>query len=255
VFVPDDLERAKILATEIYGAKVVAVKGNYDDVNRLCSEVAEALPWAFVNVNMRPFYAEGSKSLGFETAEQLGWRLPDHVVVPIASGALLTKVHRAFQELTTIGAVEAKTYRVSGAQPEGCRPVAQAFQDGAETVTPMKPNTIARSLAIGSPADGMFAMQVARETGGHIEWCTEDEIREGITLLAETEGVFTETAGGVTIANLRRMCEQGIVKPDEETVAYITGNGYKTIEAFEGRVEPTFHVPPDLDTFLGVLDR
>jgi threonine synthase len=255
VFVPDDLERAKIFATEIYGAKVVAVKGNYDDVNRLCSEVAEALPWAFVNVNMRPFYAEGSKSLGFETAEQLGWRLPDHVVVPIASGALLTKIHRAFQELTTIGAIEGKPYRVSGAQPEGCRPVAQAFQDGAETVTPMKPATIARSLAIGSPADGMFAMQVARETGGHIEWCTEDEIRDGITLLAETEGVFTETAGGVTIANLKRMCEQGIVKPDEETVAYITGNGYKTIEAFEGRVEPTFHIAPDLDTFLGALDR
>jgi threonine synthase len=196
VFVPDDLERAKILATEVYGAKVVTVKGNYDAVNRLCSEVAEALPWAFVNVNMRPFYAEGSKSLGFETAEQLGWRLPDHVVVPIASGALLTKVHRAFQELTAIGAVEDKPYRVSGAQPEGCRPVAQAFQDGAETVAPMKPDTIARSLAIGSPADGMFAMQVARETGGHIEWCTEDEIREGIGLLAETEGVFTETAGG-----------------------------------------------------------
>src|SRR4249920_2923864 len=168
VFVPDDLERAKILATEVYGAKVVTVKGNYDAVNRLCSEVAEALPWAFVNVNMRPFYAEGSKSLGFETAEQLGWRLPDHVVVPIASGALLTKIHRAFQELTAIGAVEDRPYRVSGAQPEGCRPVAQAFQDGAETVAPMKPDTIARSLAIGSPADGMFEMQVSRETGGHI---------------------------------------------------------------------------------------
>ena len=180
VFVPDDLERAKILATETYGAKVVAVKGNYDDVNRLCAEVAEALPWAFVNVNMRPYYAEGSKTLGFETAEQLGWRLPDHVVVPIASGALLTKIHRAFQELVAIGAVEEKAYRVSGAQPEGCRPVAQAFQDGAEEVTPVKPDTIARSLAIGSPADGYFALQVARETGGAIEWCTEAEILEGI---------------------------------------------------------------------------
>ena len=162
VFVPDDLERAKILATETYGAKVVAVKGNYDDVNRLCAEVAETLPWAFVNVNMRPYYAEGSKTLGFETAEQLGWRLPDHVVVPIASGALLTKIHRAFQELVAIGAVEEKAYRVSGAQPEGCRPVAQAFKDGAEEVTPVKPDTIARSLAIGSPADGYFALQVAR---------------------------------------------------------------------------------------------
>ena len=254
VFVPEDLERAKILATEAYGAKVVAVKGNYDEVNRLCSEVAEALPWAFINVNMRPYYAEGSKSLGFETAEQLGWRLPDHVVVPIASGALLTKIHRAFSELIAIGAVDEKPYRVSGAQPEGCRPVAQAFLDGAEEVTPVKPDTIARSLAIGAPADGYFALKVARATGGHIEWCTEQEIREGIQLLASTEGVFTETAGGVTIANLKRMAEQGIIKPGEEVVAYVTGNGYKTIEAFEGYVEPTYHVAPDLDEFLAALN-
>ncbi|HET9311832.1 MAG TPA: threonine synthase [Actinomycetota bacterium] len=254
VFVPDDLERAKILATEAYGAKVVAVKGNYDDVNRMCSEVADALPWAFVNVNMRPYYAEGSKSLGFETAEQLGWRLPDHVVVPIASGALLTKLHRAFGELIAIGAVEEKPYRVSGAQAEGCRPVAQAFLDGADDITPVKPDTIARSLAIGAPADGFFALKVARQTGGHIEWCTEQEIREGITLLASTEGVFTETAGGVTIANLKRMVEQGIVRPGEEIVAYVTGNGYKTIDALEGFIEPSYHVAPDLDEFLAVLD-
>jgi len=254
VFVPEDLERAKILATEAYGAKVVAVKGNYDAVNRLCSEVAEALPWAFVNVNMRPFYAEGSKSLGFEVAEQLGWRLPDHVVVPIASGALLTKVHRAFSELIAIGAVEEKPYRVSGAQPEGCRPVAQAFKNGDEQVTPMKPDTIARSLAIGSPADGMFAMQVSRSTNGTIEWCTETEIVEGIELLASTEGVFTETAGGVTIANLKRLVEQGVIRPEEETVAFVTGNGYKTIEALEGYLEPTYSVAPDLDEFLDVLD-
>ena len=253
VFVPEDLERAKILATEAYGAKVVAVKGNYDEVNRLCSEVAEALPWAFINVNMRPYYAEGSKSLGFETAEQLGWRLPDHVVVPIASGALLTKIHRAFSELIAIGAVDEKPYRVSGAQPEGCRPVAQAFLDGAEEVTPVKPDTIARSLAIGAPADGYFALKVARATGGHIEWCTEQEIREGIQLLASTEGVFTETAGGVTIANLKRMAEQGIIKPGEEVVAYVTGNGYKTIEALEGFLEPSYSVAPDLDEFLAVL--
>jgi len=253
VFVPEDLERAKILATEAYGAKVVAVKGNYDEVNRLCSEVAEALPWAFINVNMRPYYAEGSKSLGFETAEQLGWRLPDHVVVPIASGALLTKIHRAFSELIAIGAVDEKPYRVSGAQPEGCRPVAQAFLDGAEEVTPVKPDTIARSLAIGAPADGYFALKVARATGGHIEWCTEQEIREGIQLLASTEGVFTETAGGVTIANLKRMAEQGIIRPGEEVVAYVTGNGYKTIEALEGFLEPSYSVAPDLDEFLAVL--
>jgi threonine synthase len=254
VFVPEDLERAKILATEAYGASVVAVKGNYDAVNRLCSEVAEALPWAFVNVNMRPYYAEGSKSLGFEVAEQLGWRLPDHVVVPIASGALLTKVHRAFSELIAIGAVEEKPYRVSGAQPEGCNPVAAAFKAGEEQVKPVKPDTIARSLAIGSPADGMFAMQVSRQTNGAIEWCTERQIVEGIELLASTEGVFTETAGGVTIANLKRLCEQGVIHPEEETVAFITGNGYKTIDALEGFLDPTYTIAPDLDEFLAVLE-
>lgn len=255
VFVPEDLEAAKILATESYGAKVVAVKGNYDDVNRLCSEVAEALPWAFVNVNMRPYYAEGSKSLGFETAEQLGWRLPDHVVVPIASGALLTKIHRAFGELIAIGAVEEKPYRVSGAQPEGCRPVAQAFRDGADEVRPVKPDTVARSLAIGNPADGMFALQVVRQTGGAIEWCTEAEILEGIVLLAGTEGVFTETAGGVTIANLKRLVDQGVILPEEETVAYVTGNGYKTVEALANSIRPSFNVRPDLDEFLQALGR
>jgi threonine synthase len=254
VFIPEDLERAKILATAAYGAKVVAVKGNYDDVNRLCSEVADELPWAFINVNMRPYYAEGSKSLGFEVAEQLGWRLPDHVVVPIASGALLTKVHRAFSELIAIGAVEEKPYRVSGAQPEGCRPVAQAFRDGAEAVQPVKPDTIARSLAIGNPADGMFALQVSRQTGGAIEWCTEGEILDGVELLASTEGVFTETAGGVTIANLKRLVDQGVIRSDEETVAFITGNGYKTVEALEGVVEAAYNVAPDLDEFLEAID-
>ena len=254
VFVPDDLERAKILATEAYGAKVVAVEGTYDDVNRLCSEVAEALPWAFVNVNMRPYYAEGSKTLGFETAEQLGWRLPDHVVVPIASGALLTKIHRAFAELIAIGAVDEKPYRVSGAQPAGCAPVATAFADGAEEVRPVKPDTIARSLAIGSPADGFYALQIARQTTGAIGACTEDEIVDGIRLLAETEGVFTETAGGVTIANLRRFVDEGVIAPGEEVVAYVTGNGYKTIDALEGRIEPSFHVAADLDAFLDALE-
>ena len=218
VFVPEDLERAKIFATEAYGAKVVAVRGTYDDVNRLCSEVVEALPWAFVNVNMRPYYAEGSKSLGFETAEQLGWRLPDHCVVPIASGALMTKVHRAFRELVAIGAVADKPYRISGAQPEGCSPVAQAWARGDDDVRPVKPNTIARSLAIGAPADGFYAIQTGRATAGEIAACTEDEIVDGIRLLAETEGVFTETAGGVTIAVLRRLAASGVIRPDEETV-------------------------------------
>jgi threonine synthase len=253
VFVPEDLERAKILSTEAYGARVVAVKGNYDDVNRLCSEVAEALPWAFVNVNMRPYYAEGSKSLGFEVAEQLGWRLPDHVVVPIASGALMTKIHRAFRELAAIGAVADRPYRISGAQAEGCAPVARAFQEGATEVRPVKPDTIARSLAIGSPADGWYAIETAKQTGGAIEWCTEAEVVQGITLLAETEGVFTETAGGVTIANLKRLVERGVIGPDEETVALVTGNGYKTIDALEGTLEPSFHVAADLDEFLAAL--
>jgi threonine synthase len=254
VFVPDDLEAAKILATEAYGAKVVAVRGTYDEVNRLCAEVADALPWAFVNVNMRPYYAEGSKSLGFEVAEQLGWRLPDHVVVPIASGALLTKIHRAFSELIAIGAVEERPYRVSGAQPEGCAPVANAFRDGSDEVRPVKADTIARSLAIGSPADGFFALQVSRGTQGTIDACTEREILDGVRLLAETEGVFTETAGGVTIANLKRMVDRGDIRRDEETVAFITGNGFKTVEAFEGKVEPSFHVAPDLDEFLAALN-
>jgi threonine synthase len=253
VFVPEDLERAKILSTEAYGARVVAVRGNYDDVNRLCSEVAEALPWAFVNVNMRPYYAEGSKSLGFEVAEQLGWRLPDHVVVPIASGALMTKIHRAFRELAAIGAVADRPYRISGAQAEGCAPVARAFQEGATEVRPVKPDTIARSLAIGSPADGWYAIETAKQTGGAIEWCTEAEVVQGITLLAETEGVFTETAGGVTIANLKRLVERGVIGPDEETVALVTGNGYKTIDALEGTLEPSFHVAADLDEFLAAL--
>jgi threonine synthase len=177
------------------------------------------------------------------------------VVVPIASGALLTKIHRAFSELIAIGAVEEKRYRVSGAQPEGCRPVAQAFKDGADEVKPVKPDTIARSLAIGSPTDGFFALQVARKTGGAIEWCTEEEIVDGVRLLAETEGVFTETAGGVTIACLKRLVENGTIGPDEETVAYATGNGYKTIEALEGRVEPSFDVAPNLEDFLTAIGR
>jgi threonine synthase len=253
VFVPEDLERAKILSTEAYGAKVVAVKGTYDDVNRLCSEVADTLPWAFVNVNMRPYYAEGSKSLGFEVAEQLGWRLPDHVVVPIASGALMTKVHRAFRELVVIGAVADRAYRISGAQAEGCAPVARAFAAGTEEVRPVKPDTIARSLAIGSPADGPYAIQTARSTAGVIDACTEDEVIDGIRLLAETEGVFTETAGGVTVAVLRRLREAGAIRPDEETVALITGNGYKTIEALEGTLEASYRVAPSLDAFLSAI--
>ena len=253
VFVPEDLEKAKILATEAYGARVVAVRGSYDDVNRLCSEVAEALPWAFVNVNMRPYYAVGSKSLGFEVAEQLRWRLPDHVIVPIASGALMTKVHRAFRELVSIGAVADTPSRISGAQAEGCSPVARAFASGAAEVLPVKPSTVAKSLAIGNPADGWYAIQTARATGGAIDACTEAEVIEGVRLLAETEGVFTETAGGVTIAVLKRLVEAGVVRPEEETVALVTGNGYKTVEALEGALQPSYRVAPDLDEFLAAI--
>jgi threonine synthase len=255
IFIPHDLERAKIIATSAYGAKVIKVMGNYDDVNRLCSEVADELNWAFVNVNMRPFYAEGSKSIGFEIAEQLGWQLPDHVVVPIASGALMTKIHRAFGELIEVGVVGDWNYRISGAQAQGCSPVAKAFKDNADSVTPVKPNTIAKSLAIGSPADGWYAIQTARQTNGAIEWCSEQEVLDGIHLLAKTEGVFTETAGGVTIAVLKRLREQGVIRRDEETVAVITGNGYKTIEALEEEdLTPTMTVEPDLEDFLAQLN-
>lgn len=254
IFIPHDLERAKIIATSAYGANVVKVMGNYDDVNRLCSEVAEELNWAFVNVNMRPFYAEGSKSIGFEVAEQLDWHLPDHVVVPIASGALMTKIHRAFRELTEIGAVDDWSYRISGAQAQGCAPVATAFKSGADRVDPVKPNTIAKSLAIGNPADGWYAIQTARQTNGAIEFCTEQEVVDGIHLLARTEGVFTETAGGVTVAVLKRLREQGVIRADEETVAIITGNGYKTIEALEEEdLTPTMTVEPHLDDFMEQL--
>jgi threonine synthase len=204
-------------------------------------------------VNMRPYYAEGSKTLGFEAAEQLGWRVPDHCVVPIASGALMTKIDRAFRELACIGAIEDRPCRISGAQAEGCSPVAQAFVRGDADVRPVKPHTIARSLAIGSPADGAYAIETARSTGGAIDSCAEDEIIDAIRVLAETEGVFTETAGGVTIAVLKRLVEGGVISPSEETVAFVTGNGYKTVEALEGAIEPTYRVGPDLDEFRAAL--
>ncbi len=246
VFLPWDLERAKIVATAAFGATVVAVKGTYDDVNRLCSEAAEVLPWAFVNVNLRPYYAEGSKTLGFETAEQLGWRLPDHVVVPIASGALLTKIHRAFGQLTEVGLVDGRQVRISGAQATGCSPVATAFKAGTDDVRPVKPETVAKSLAIGNPADGYLAVRVARETGGLIEDVSDEEIVSAMRLLAETEGLFAETAGGVTIGCLRRLRESGAIGADEVVVAYVTGSGFKTVEALEEQVGPTYTVSPSL---------
>ena len=253
VFIPHDLERGKVVGSAVYGANVVSVKGTYDDVNRLCAEAADDLGWAFVNVNVRPFYAEGSKTIGFEIAEQLRWELPDHVVIPVASGSMLTKVHKAFGELRRYGLVDDAAARISGGQATGCSPVAEAFERGSFDIRPQKPDTIARSLAIGNPADGYYALKVADETGGAIGHVPDDEIVAGIRLLAETEGIFAETAGGVTIANLKRFAEQGVVGPDERVVAVVSGNGFKTVEAVESHVGPSFEVTPAYDDFVSQL--
>jgi threonine synthase len=237
VFIPADLEKEKITATAIHGAKVIAVKGNYDEVNRLCSEVAGERPWAFVNVNLRPYYAEGSKTLGYEVAEQLGWSLPDHFVSPVASGSLMTRIGHAFEEWRECGLVEGPLPAMHGAQPAGCAPVATAFANGADQCRPVKPDTIARSLAIGDPADGPFAIELARRTGGAVESATDDEIREGISLLARTTGVFTETAGGTTIAVLTKLAERGAFGEGEKVVAAITGDGLKTPDAVANLIE------------------
>ena len=250
VFVPANLEAGKIVTTAVYGGNLVAVDGNYDDVNRLCAELAGTYPWAFVNVNMRPFYAEGSKTLAFETAEQLGWQTPDHVVVPIASGSLLTKIDKGFRELHKVGLLDDEPQvRVSGAQALGCSPVAEAFLTESDTIKPVKPSTIAKSLAIGNPADGYFALDVVRSTGGGMSAVTDDEIVDGIRLLARTEGIFAETAGGVTIATLTKLAQQGVVRPDERVVAYITGHGLKTLDAVADVVGPTATISPTLDAF------
>ena len=254
VFIPADLEAGKVVATSVYGGNVVAVDGNYDDVNRLCAELAGTYPWAFVNVNVRPYYAEGSKTLAFETAEQLGWRFPDHVVVPIASGSQLTKIKKGFDELAKVGLVDADpAVRVSGAQAEGCSPVAAAFLSGADTIRPVKPKTIAKSLAIGNPADGYFALDTIRSTGGGCAAVTDEEIVEGIRLLARTEGIFTETAGGVTIATLKHLAEEGVVRPDERVVAYVTGHGLKTLEALSATVGPTATIAPTIEAFTSAF--
>jgi len=240
VFIPHDLERPKVLTTAVYGGTLVAVKGNYDDVNKLASEIAgEEEGWAFVNVNVRPYYAEGSKTLGFEVAEQLGWRLPRQVVIPVASGSQLTKVDKSFGELTRLGLVEDSPYRIFGAQAAGCAPVASAFKDGYDVVRPVRPDTIAKSLAIGNPADGPYVLDTVRRTGGAVEDVTDEEVREGITLLARTEGIFAETAGGVTVATLKKLVEAGRLDPDAETVVFNTGDGLKTLDAVADRVGPT----------------
>ncbi|WP_017327575.1 threonine synthase [Synechococcus sp. PCC 7336] len=255
IFIPSDLESGKVLGSLIYNPTVMAVEGNYDQVNRLCSEVANTYGWGFVNINLRPYYSEGSKTLGFEVAEQLGWQLPDHVVTPLASGSMYNKVYKGFQEFVKTGLVEAKDVRMSGAQAEGCSPIAQAFAEGRDFVTPVKPNTIAKSIAIGNPADGIYALDLARKTNGHIDTATDPEIIDGIKLLAETEGIFTETAGGTTIAVLKKLAESGRIAPDEVTVAYITGNGLKTQEAVQSHVGHPLTIPPKLDSFEQALER
>ena len=255
VFIPADLEAGKIIGSLIYSPTLMAVKGNYDQVNRLCSEVANTHGWGFVNINLRPYYSEGSKTLGFEVAEQLGWELPDHVVAPLASGSLFTKIYKGFQEFVEVGLVENKKVRFSGAQAEGCSPIAQAFKEGRDFIKPVKPNTIAKSLAIGNPADGIYALELAQKTGGNIESVNDAEIIDGIKLLAETEGIFTETAGGTTVAVLKKLVEAGKIDPDETTVIYITGNGLKTQEAIQGYVGEPLTIDAKLDSFERALER
>ena len=249
VFIPGDLEAAKVLGNLIYRPKVVEIEGNYDDVNRLCSEIAGERRWAFVNVNIRPYYAEGSKTLAFEVVEQLGWRAPDQVVVPMASGSLLTKIWKGLNEFKKIGFLKNVSTKVNGAQAEGCSPIATAFKDGRDFFKPVKPNTIAKSLAIGNPADGYYALKTAMESGGAMDAVTDDEIIEGIKLLAQTEGIFAETAGGVTIGTLRKLVKQGVIKKHDVTVAYITGNGLKTQEAVVDSVGRPYRIPPSLVKF------
>ena len=248
VFIPADLEEQKVLATGIYGTKVVAVEGNYDEVNRLCTELCADRDWAFVNINLRPYYAEGSKTLAFEIAEQLGWELPDRCVVPVASGSLFTKIAKGFEEWRAAGLLEGELPRMNGAQAEGCSPVATAFAEGHDICRPVKPSTIAKSLAIGNPADGPYALDLARRSGGSVDAVSDDEVRAGIALLAETTGVFTETAGGVTTAVLAKLAERGDIDPDERVVLVITGEGLKTLDAVKGTFE-TYAIAPTVDAF------
>jgi threonine synthase len=252
VLIPHDLERPKVVTTAVYGGTLIAVKGTYDDVNRLASEIAgEEEGWAFVNVNVRPYYAEGSKTLAYEVAEQLGWRLPQQVVIPVASGAQLTKVDKGFTELGRLGLVDETPYKVFGAQATGCSPVASAFKAGHDVVRPVRPDTVAKSLAIGNPADGPYVLDVTRRTGGAVEDVSDDEVRDGIALLARTEGVFAETAGGVTVATLKKLVETGRLDPDQETVVFNTGDGLKTLDAVADRVGPAATIEPSYAAFTG----
>jgi threonine synthase len=254
VFIPSDLEAGKVINSLIYGATVIGIKGHYDEVNRLCAEIAGKYPWAFVNVNMRPYYAEGSKSMGFEIIEQLGWKIPAHTVVCMASGSLLTKIHKSYQESIQLGLVSNTRYRVYGAQATGCAPISTAQKAGLDFFKPVKPNTIAKSLAIGTPADGFYALKVMKETGGAAEDVTDDEIREGIQWLAECEGIFAETAGGVTVGVARKLVASGQIPADDPIVLCITGNGLKTIDAVSGHTARAREIRPSLREFDSLLE-
>ncbi len=254
VFVPADLEEQKLLATGIYGTNLVAVNGTYDDVNRLCTELSGEHEWAFVNINLRPYYAEGSRTLAFETAEQLGFELPDRVVCPVASGSLFTRIARGFEEWLEVGLIEGELPTFHGSQAEGCSPVASAFREESDFCRPVKPHTIAKSLAIGNPADGPYALDLARRTGGSVEAVSDDEIRAAIKLLAETTGIFTEAAGGVTIAVLAKLAERGEIDPGERVVAYITGEGLKTLDCVRGTFE-AWEIEPTVASFEAASER
>ncbi|HYQ48126.1 MAG TPA: threonine synthase [Thermodesulfovibrionales bacterium] len=253
IFIPASLEASKIIASLVYEPNLIAVDGNYDDVNRLCSEVANKYRWAFVNINIRPFYAEGSKTIGFEIAEQLGWKAPDHIVVPCASGSLLTKVWKALKEFKQIGILKELETKIFGAQATGCGPIAAAVKSGSDVIRPVKPNTIAKSLAIGNPADGFYASQAIRETGGYAEDVSDQEIIDAMKLLARTEGIFAETAGGVTLASTIKLIREGRISREGTTVICITGNGLKTQEALQGHTTSPHHIKPSLASFEEVL--
>lgn len=255
VFIPHDLERGKVVGSAIYGPRVVAIDGNYDDVNRLCSEIADKYGWAFVNVNIRPYYTEGAKTYGFEIAEQLGWKLPKHVVVPTAGGTILPKVAKAFKELRELGLVKEAQPAIYSAQAAGCAPVIHALHKGSDLITPVKPATIAKSIAIGNPADGYYVLKAVRESGGWGESASDAEIVDAIRLLARTEGIFTEPAGGTTVAVTKKLIEQGRIPRDESIVVCVTGNGYKTLEAVEGAVESSFTIAAKLSDFDALYTR
>jgi threonine synthase len=258
IFIPATLEASKIVASLVYEPNLMAVDGNYDDVNRLCSEIANRYRWAFVNINIRPFYAEGSKTIGFEVIEQLDWKAPDNVVVPCASGSLLTKVWKSFKEFRDVGIINELHTKVFAAQATGCSPISAAVKQGTDIIRPVKPNTIAKSLAIGNPADGFYATQVIKETGGYAEDVSDQEIIDAIKLLARTEGIFAETAGGVTLASAKRLIDAGRIKRDEVTVICITGNGLKTQEALQGYTKSPHYIKSSLASFeeaLGEINK